>query len=244
MGFGPPVTPPIIKNLIIANAVVWLAQWLTMASGNPYLARYGPVVPQDVWGRLYLWEPFTYMWMHAPGIWHIGFNMFALWMFGSPVALAWGEKRFLRYYLVCGVGAGFVIATIPYALGTETFIPTVGASGAVMAVLLAYSFTWPDRTVMLIFPPIPLKAIWLIPLILVIELTSGPGNVSHAGHLGGVAIGWLYMAREGQTPGAPTIGSLKHRWRRYQMRQRLRAVRDEDSRNRRRPWGDDDRRLH
>jgi membrane associated rhomboid family serine protease len=238
-GFGPPVTPQIIKKLMIANAVVFVAQYL-----SPTVTQLGALTPALVWQERFLWQPFTYMWLHSTySLLHIAFNMFALWMFGSPLAMAWGDKRFLRYYLICGVGAGVVIAIVPYLLGSSTVIPTLGASGAVMGVLLAYSFSWPERTIMLIFPPIPIKAIWLIPLILVMEFTSGPGNVSHAGHLGGVLVGWLYLMREGQTPGAPTLDTLKYKWRRYQMRQRLRAVRDEERRDRERHL-DDDRRYH
>jgi membrane associated rhomboid family serine protease len=239
MGFGPPVTPQVIKNLLIANIAIFVAQLL-----SPIVTQIGAITPALFWGERWLWQPFTYMWLHSPGsIWHIVFNMFALWMFGSPLALTWGDQRFLRYYLVCGVGAGLVIATVPYVFGSATNIPTLGASGAVMGVLLAYSFTWPDRTIMLLFPPIPLKAIWLIPLILVMELTSGPGNISHAGHLGGVVVGWIYLVREGRTPGALTLETLKYRWRRYQMRRKLRAVQMDDLRDRRRR-DEDERRYH
>ena len=111
-----------------------------------------------------------------------------------------------------------------------------------MAVLLAYGFIWPDRTIQLLFPPIPLKAIWLIPLLLFMEFTSGPSNVSHTGHLGGIAVGWIYMVNEGRTPGAPTISSLRHKFRRYQMRKNLRAVQREEERDRER-WRND-RRMH
>jgi membrane associated rhomboid family serine protease len=162
--------------------------------------------------------------------------MFALWMFGSPLALLWGDQRFLRYYLVCGVGAGFLIASIPVFLGwfglttaQEYFGQTLGASGAVMGVLLAYSFTWPDRTIMLLFPPIPMKAIYLIPLLFLMEwLSSGSSNVSHIGHLAGVFVGWIYLINEGRTPGAPTPQSLMLKWRRYRMRQKIRAVHRKD----------------
>lgn len=236
MGFGPPVTPQIIKTLMIANGVIWLAQY-----ASPLVTALGAVTPELVWREHFLWQPFTYMWLHSTyGIWHIAFNMFSLWMFGSPLALAWGEQRFLKYYLACGVGAGFIIATVPYLFDGATNVPTLGASGAVMGVLLGYSFTWPDRTIMLLFPPIPLKAIWLIPLLFVMEFTSGPGNISHAGHLGGVLVGWIYLKQEGQTAGIPTLESLKYKWRRYQMRQKLRAVKDEETRERQRWQKDDD----
>jgi len=143
-----------------------------------------------------------------------------------------------------------MIATVPYLPwlfgGTpwvSTMLPTLGASGAVMAVLLAYALSWPDRTIMLMFPPIPIKAIWLIPMLLFFEFSSGPSNVSHVGHMGGLLVGWIYLVNEGRTPGAPTIATLKLRYRRYKMRQNLRAVREEEERERRR-WRDENDRYH
>jgi len=248
-GFGPPATPQIVKNLLIANGVVYLAQ--VMVPGD-VVTRLGVVSPASVWYGFEFWRPFSYMWLHSPhSPLHIIFNMFALWMFGSPLAMYWGDKRFTRYYLTCGVGAGVVIASLPFvpvllgvsAPSTALLAPTLGASGAVMGVVLAYCFTWPDRTIMLIFPPMPIKAIWLIPMIFVLEFMSGPGNVSHVGHLGGVAVGWIYLVREGRTPGAPTIEGLKFKWKRYRMRQKIRAMHEEE-RRRRQHWDDDDDRPH
>ena len=212
MGFGPAVTPQIIKNLMIANGVVFIAQW-----ASPTVSQLGVVSPWAVWNDFELWRPFTYMWLHSPrAIFHILFNMFALWMFGSQLVLIWGEQRFFKYYMTCGVGAGALIATVPMLpvwLGVmpatyELGIPTLGASGAVMGVVLAYSFTWPDRTIMLMIPPMPIKAIWIIPVILVMEFFSGPANVSHLGHMGGVVVGWIYLVKEGRTPGAPTLDTF------------------------------------
>ncbi len=245
-GFGPPVTPNVIKQLMIANVAVFVAQHLA-----PQLIYLFSVFPYLVWHEGYVWQPFTYMWIHAPqSLTHIGFNMLALWMFGSPLASAWGEKRFLRFYLQCGIGAGFIIALWPELVvlfgapePASYRIPTMGASGAVFGVLLAYSLTWPDRTIMLIFPPIPLKAIYFIPFILGIEFLFGPRNVSHVGHLGGVAVGWFLFRRMAGQSLRPSLGPLKYRWRRWRMRRRLRAVRMEDDRWRR-TGSDDDRRYH
>ena len=243
VSFGPPITPPIVKNLIIANVGIFVLQ-----AFFPFIRDYGAASPYAVWIHGYVWQPFTYMWLHA-GLWHIAFNMLALWMFGSQLAMTWGEERFLRYYLICGVGAGIVITTLPWlpvvggwtVSGDSLLIPTVGASGAVMGVLLAFSFTWPERTVMLIFPPIPLKAIWLIPLIFVMDI-AGPqaATISHAGHLGGAVVGWIYLVREGRTPGAPTLDTLKHRYKRYRMRQKLRMVHDRERREQQDRWRDRD----
>jgi membrane associated rhomboid family serine protease len=243
-GFGPPVTPDVIKQLLIANVVVFVAQQL-----NPVLTDLFSVRPAKVWLDGWLWQPFTYMWLHG-SFGHIVMNLLSLWMFGSPIALAWGAKRFLRFDLICGVGAGFVIASWPFVtwwlgisgervLGTYT----LGASGAIYGVLLAYSLTWPDRTIMLIFPPVAFRAIWLIPGLFIMTLVMDPGgNVSHVGHLGGVLVGWLYLQRSGHTNNPITIAQLKFRWRRYRMRQRLRAVRDEEFEARRRR--NHDRTLH
>jgi membrane associated rhomboid family serine protease len=164
--------------------------------------------------------------------------------------MAWGPRRFLRFYLVCGVGAGVLIATVPYliyALGAPAYtlqVPTVGASGAIYGLILAYSLTWPDRTIMLIFPPVAFRAIWLIPILFLMEMYfDRSGNVSHTGHLGGVLVGWLLLRRGGLQTGLPTWNQVKWRWRRRRMRQKLRAVRWEEDAARQRPRHDD-RTLH
>jgi membrane associated rhomboid family serine protease len=244
LGFGPPVTPPIVKQIMIALAAVFVAQMLV-----PGLEQMGAIRPVLVWQGGYLWQPFTYMWLHA-GLGHIAMNCFALWMFGSQLAMAWGARRFLRFYLICGVGAGVIIASWPYlavAIGTSPpatlGLYTLGASGAVYGILLAYSLTWPDRTIMLIFPPVAFRAIWLIPLLFFFSVAFDTrGNISHVGHLGGVLVAWLYMRRSGDTGPLLSLQQLKWRWRRHRMRQKLRAVRYEERTNRRR--GGDDQTLH
>ena len=246
LGFGPPFTPPIVKQLLITLACVFVAQSLPPIGG--YINARLAVVPADVWQRGLVWQPFTYMWLHG-GLGHIAMNCFVLWMFGSPLAMAWGAKRFLRYYLVCGVGAGVLISAIPYVLAflriapAETvIIPTVGASGAIYGVILAYSLTWPDRTIMLIFPPVAFRAIWLIPALFFLTLLfPGGSNVSHVGHLSGVVVGWLYLRRSGDAGSHLSLAQLKYRWRRYRMRQKLRAVQYEEWESKRR---DQDRRYH
>lgn len=226
MRIGPPATPPIVKNLIIANAAVFFLQLKF-----PALLSFGAAWPILIWGKWRLWQVFTYMWMHG-GFGHLAMNMFALWMFGSQLAGYWGSKRFFRYYIVCGVGAGFMIATFPYMLlfmgvGSrfDLQIPTLGASGAVYGVLLAYSVTWPNRKLMLLFPPIPFRAIWLIPLLFVMTIMfSGSANVSHIGHLGGVLIGYLYLKQMGYSGGVFDLGNLKKRWKLFRLGRQLREV--------------------
>ena len=244
MRIGPPITPPVVKQLMIANAVVFLFQQI-----SPETTIYGSVVPKAVWQGGYLWQPFTYMWLHA-SFGHVAMNMFMLWMFGSQVAMAWGPKRFLRFYLICGVGAGLIIATYPYLImGVHPeglMSHTLGASGAIYGVLLAYSLTWPDRTIMLIFPPVAFRAIWLIPGLFFMSIMFSSGhNISHTGHLGGVIVGWLYLRKQGHANAIFTLSHLKSRWKRYQMRKKLRAVRYEEFETRRRDRDkNNDRKYH
>jgi rhomboid family protein len=249
--FGPPHTPDIIKTLLLAHVGVFLTQVLLLKAAPPYgiwFNNWLAAWPQLFWGSGALWQPFTYMWLHSPrDIFHIGFNMLALWMFGSPLAAAWGPRRFLRFYLLCGTGAGLLIMLLP---AIPTFLglwvpgsyahPTIGASGAVFGVLLAYSLTWPDRTIMLLFPPVPIKAIWFIPFIFGFEFLFGPSNISHVGHLGGVLVGWVLFRRENDLPLLPSRQQILWRWRRYRMRRQLREVRREETRS----WRNHDDRLH
>ena len=243
LGFGPPFTPPIILQILIANGVVFLLQQV-LGARFEILAS---VTPSLVWGHAFLWQPFTYMWLHG-NLLHLVFNMIALWMFGSTLAMAWGPQRFLRFYLVCGVGAGFVIATVPYlfwaiGFGSSIGIPTLGASGAIYGVLLAYSLTWPDRTIALLFPPVVFRAIWMIPIFFLMNLMAGGGNVSHVGHLGGVLVGWLYMRSRGDAAAHQiSWAQLKFRLKRWQMRRKLRAVQYQQWEEQRRR--EHDRRYH
>jgi membrane associated rhomboid family serine protease len=240
-GFGPAFTPPIIQQLLIANVVVFVA-----ALALPIVGDLGALVPRAVWQHGFLWQPFTYMWLHG-GLLHLLMNMLVLWMFGSQLAMAWGPQRFLRFYLLCGVGAGLVIATLPYLFyfvgfgAHETYIPTVGASGAIYGVVLAYSLTWPDRTVALMIPPVVFRAIWLIPIMFLMNILFGGGNVSHVGHLGGVLAGWLILRRDGGVTQQISWASIKYRFNRWRMRRRLRAVQYEEYESRRRKQ---DRRFH
>ena len=236
IGFGPSVFPDVVKAIIAANCVVYLIQVL----GSPAFTAWLALTPRAVWEVGAIWQVATYMWLHAPeSPLHLIFNMFGLWMFGSQVASAWGPRRFLRFYLICGVGAGVLIAGWPallelFGVGTDSYaLPTLGASGAVYGVLLAFSLLWPDRTIMLLFPPIPLKAIWFIPFLFFMEVISGPRNVSHVGHLGGVLVGFVALRMMGHG-GRIGLGQLRWRLKRWRMRRQLRAVRMEELRERER----------
>ena len=182
-------------------------------------------------------------------------NMWGLWMFGGQMEMLWGSKRFVRFYLVCGVGAGFVILAwnlIGAAFGATYLLDsrTLGASGAILGIITAFCLTWPDRTILLIIPPMPVKAIWFIPFFLFLGFAVGGGNISHAGHIGGILVAGVIMRNElkaylggrggrGGGGGGFGLGSLRYRWHRYRMRGRLRAVRRQEW-ERKRGGNDDD----
>lgn len=147
-------TPPVVKNLIIINCLAFLGVWL-IPSLNQFMGQYGVLY----WfGSPYYhsYQFVTYMFLHA-SLEHLFFNMFALWMFGRTLEYALGSKRFLIYYMVCGVGAALVQMGVA-GLTDEFGIQLLGASGAVMGLLLAFGVLWPNSIIMLLIPPIPLKA--------------------------------------------------------------------------------------
>lgn len=226
-GFQSPYAlTPMVKRLMIANFVIWLLQ--LMSAGNALnlpITQLGWIRVEDVFFRGFFWQPFTYMWLHSLGVMHLAFNMFALWMFGGQLEAIWGSRRFLSFYLTCGVGAGFLILGW-HALWQDN-TPTLGASGAIYGLLTAFSLMWPNRTIMLLFPPVPIKAIWFIPIMFVLQIAmGGGGNISHVGHLGGVLVAGFLLRKE--LSNVLSLGSLKYRWHRYKMRKRLHAVRKDE----------------
>lgn len=200
---GPSVTP-VVRNLIIVNAAVFIIQLIfNLTLPGPGLSQFDTIFalwPDYALQKGWIWQLFTYMFLHG-GFFHILFNMFALWMFGSDLERQWGSRDFLRYYLVSGVGAGFFIALLPLLLGQHS-VPTIGASGALFAILLAFAIQWPDRPIyfMMFFP---IKAKYFVMIIGFISfymtLAEGrPGGgarteISHVGHLGGLITGYLYL---------------------------------------------------
>lgn len=137
------------------------------------------------------WQLITYMFLHAD-IYHILFNLFALWIFGQAIENLWGSKRFLVYYMLCGIGA----AVIHMFVGGY-FTYTLGASGAVFGILLAFGMMFPDRYIMLLIPPIPVKAKYFVTFYGLFELFNGlsmpNSGVAHFAHLGGLVIGFILI---------------------------------------------------
>ncbi len=148
------------------------------------------------------WQLVTYALLHG-GLLHLAFNMYGLWMFGSALEQVWGARRLLQYYLVCVLVAGLVQLMV--ASGSPMAYPTVGASGGLFGLLLGYAMLFPQRRLMLLFPPIPMPA-WLFAVVFgVLELTLGvtgeASGIAHFAHLGGMLGGWLMLRYwRGQLP--------------------------------------------
>lgn len=193
------VFPPVIKNLLIINVAVFFLQMLTntlTVGGTPLwyiLNNWFALNPIAEGFNFQVWQLVTYQFMHG-GFTHILFNMFALWMFGMEIENYWGSKKFLWYYLLCGVAAGLFQLFLPPLLGASQAW-TIGASGAVYGVLIAFALMFPDRYIFLWFL-VPVKAKYLIGFLIVLEffaIDSAQSNVAHLAHLGGALAGFLFI---------------------------------------------------
>ena len=216
VSFGPPLTWA-VRNLVIITSAVFLLTYLPAQIFDfalPYVL-FG-LRPYDVTHRLFLWQPVTYLFLHA-GFFHIIFNLFALWMFGADLERMWGPRRFLTYFFLTGVGAGvFDVLLQPSSITT-----TIGNSGAVYGVLLAFGLLFPERPIYL-WLLIPVKAKWFVLIMGLIEFVSSfqmPGSkISHIAHLGGMLVGFLNL-RGG---GLPYRLQLRyHEWRRARLRRKF-----------------------
>ena len=200
--------PPVTKALLIANGVVFLLQQvLGDARFIPFMLwPPGGDVGFDAGPSFMPWQLATYAFLHA-NLAHVAFNMLALFMFGAPLEYTWGNRRFLAYFLVCVVGAGLCQLLVASWMSSTTgaIYPTIGASGGVFGLLFAYGMLFPNQRVMLLIPPVPMKARTLVIVYGAIELLLGatglqPG-VAHFAHLGGMLFGWLLIRYwRGQPP--------------------------------------------
>ena len=202
--------PPVTKNLIIINVIVFLASLLNENFMIGTFALFYPTSQYFHW-----WQVVTHMFMHG-GFWHIFFNMYTLLIFGGVVERILGSKKFLFFYFICGLGAVALHLGVEYlqmqsymqgaALGNATAIqnialikntPTVGASGAIYGVLMGYAMLFPESRMTLLFPPVTLSAKWMVAIFAAIELFTGVTGISagiaHFAHLGGMLIGWLMI---------------------------------------------------
>lgn len=197
------VLPTVTKNIIIINGIIWLAQFVLFRRANIDLSQqFGLHFVASEHFRIY--QLVTYMFLHDPySISHVFFNMFAVFMFGRTLEQVWGSKRFLTYYLVTGIGAGLIQMLVVF-LRVQTVVPaemfsmvnsvTVGASGAVFGILLAFGMLFPNSQLFIIPFPFPIKAKWFVIGYGLLELFFGVANrtgdnVAHFAHLGGMLFG-------------------------------------------------------
>lgn len=177
----------VIKWLIIINVAVFFIQ---RVAGVGFLKTFS-LIPIYVTKKIWIWQLVTYMFLHA-GFFHLLINLFVLWMFGKSIATVWGNREFLKYYLICGIGA----AVLTVITGPFTRIPTIGASGGVYGVLLAFGMLYPESVIYLYFL-IPIKAkhfvILMGALTFISSINSTGSQVAHFAHLGGLLTGYIYL---------------------------------------------------
>jgi rhomboid family protein len=215
MGIGGAMTPA-IKALIIANAAVFVLESLLRMSGlgaaDELFRAFFALQPDLVYGRGYIWQLASYLFLHGD-LGHILVNMFMLWMFGVEMERLWGSKRLLNYFFLTGVGAG--ITTCFFSPGSRT----IGASGAIFGIMLAYGMAFPNRQILFWFV-FPMKAKHFVLLLAGIELWVSSQYVSdgigHFAHLGGMLFGYLYLKRAWRVK--DLISELRWRARRRRFR--------------------------
>lgn len=202
--------PPAVRNLIFINALVMIMIFLN----EDFMVRnFALFYPTSVFFKP--WQCVTHIFMHG-GFWHLFFNMYTLFIFGSVLERVWGAKKFLLFYFVTGIGAALVHTGVEWlqmshwvneaangsmaaaqAIHTLKMTPTVGASGAIYGVLMGYAMLYPDSVLTLIFPPVSLKAKWFVLIFGAIELLTGitgtGGGIAHFAHLGGLIFGFMLM---------------------------------------------------
>jgi membrane associated rhomboid family serine protease len=210
--FGVPIAP-VTRNLLIANVASFVLQVLFLNRFLDYVA----LVPAYALGKGMIWQFITYMFLHG-GFFHLFFNMFLLWMFGSEIERYWGSSEFLKYYFVTGIGGG--ILSCVFSPGS--FVPIVGASGAIFGLLLAYGLAFPDRQIYLYFL-FPIRAKYLVMILGGIELlavaTPGGDGIARFAHLGGLLFGYIYIKKE-------RLGlAIRRRWGKLARNRRVRLVR-------------------
>lgn len=191
--FGGPITRT-VRALIIINVGVYLLQIVSHLLGSNFIDLYFGLVPIRVTQELMLWQLATYMFLHG-GVFHIFFNMLTLFMFGNELERYWGTPRFLNYYFITGIGAGFC----SWMVAPHSFSVVIGASGAIYGLLLAYGLTYPNRIVYVNFL-LPIKVKWLVLIMGAMAFLSslgGESGVANIAHLGGMVIGYLVLKGKG-----------------------------------------------
>ena len=212
--FGPGPMTPGVKWLLCANIGAYIVSLFF-----PSILLWFGLIPQFVIEDRFLWQPVTYMFLHAAGPTHILFNMLILWMFGIELERLWGTKFFLKFYAITGIGAGLIsilISLLPFAVTRQTYTADIiGASGALYGLLLAFALYYPNRPILLMFFfPVPAKYfVAILGAIAFITSAQGSGGVAATTHLGGLLVAYLYLqgGRGGLT------AEIKYRYLKWKM---------------------------
>jgi membrane associated rhomboid family serine protease len=216
--FGPGPVSQAVRALIAANAAVFVVSLLW-----PAVRVYLGLIPAAVVEQLWIWQPLTYMFVHG-GFSHIAFNMLALWMFGTELERLWGTSFFLKYYVATGLGAAaatMFLSVIPFGFGYHS--NTIGASGAIYGLLLAFGLTYPNRPIyMYLLFPIPAKYFVMIlgGISLLLSITDTGGGIAHIAHLGGLLTGYVILRGRRIRP-AEEARSWYLRWRANRLKRRF-----------------------
>ncbi len=217
--------PAGVKWLLILNCGIFVIEYLATATGYGGIFNDFGLWPRAVLTLPAVWQLFTYLFLHDPhGFSHILFNMLALWMIGAELERGWGTRQFLKFYFLCGVGAG-VCVVFANALFGSLDARTIGSSGAIYGLLLAYGVLYPDRILLFSFL-FPIKAKYFVMILGAIAFLgsfgASGGTVSHVAHLGGMVFGWIYLKwpKRGTSVLEP-ISRQYHSWRRQRARKRF-----------------------
>jgi membrane associated rhomboid family serine protease len=233
--FGPGPLTPAVRAIIIANAAVFV---LTLIASD-FIVRWFGLSPKAVIESGRVWQLGTYLFVHSPqDLFHILFNMLSVWMFGVELERRWGTLAFTVYYFVTGVGAGLsvlLVSILPFDFARPTYeFFTIGASGAVYGLLLAWAMIFPNRQIIFFIFPLPARVFVMIfgGIALFSALATPGGRVSHLAHLGGLLVGWIYL--KGPKNLELEFKYRLTRWRMARMRRRFGVHRG----------GKDDDRIH
>jgi membrane associated rhomboid family serine protease len=213
--FGPGRVTPGVRAILWANVAVFVIVFFV-----PSLTIFLGLTPAAVLRDFWAWQPVTYMFVHRE-FFHILFNLLAVWMFGVQLERIWGTVAFLRYYFITGVGAGLttiLVSLLPFAFATPAYYAvTIGASGAVFGLLLAYAMYYPDQPLFFFPIPIPIPAKYFVLILGGMTFLSSIGaaasGVAHAAHLGGLVVGYLYLTAGRGGP----LAEIKYRWLKWRM---------------------------
>jgi len=214
--FGPGPLTPAVKWLIIANVAMYI---VTLVA--PSLRVTLGLIPSAVIEHFRWWQLVTYMFLHAD-VFHILFNMLALWMFGVELERLWGTPFFLRYYAITGIGAGastLLVSLLPFAITAPAYYAvTIGASGSIYGLLLAYALYFPHREIYMYFlfrVPVRIFVIIVGAIALLSSISSQRSGIAHFAHLGGLVVGYLYL--KGGRPRFHPIAELKYRYLKWKI---------------------------